>query len=226
MKTHFIQALEDLKNMLAEIALKAEAAVKKSIVAVEHGACADARQIVWDDSWIDAQEIRIEEECLKILALHQPVASDLRQVITILKVNNEIERIGDLAVNIADRVEDISLYMDGEMEKISFHKMSSLACEMLKNALDSLAYHDADMAAQVIQADDAVDELHKANYPIVRNSIIAHPQQAQYYMDCITISRCLERIADIATNIAEDVIYLESGHIVRHIHPGESNEQQ
>jgi len=223
MKAHFIQAMEDLKNMLAELAAKAENSVNSAVNAVEMNSPESAFMVLNNDREIDDAEIRIEEECLKILALYQPVASDLRQVITIFKVNNEIERVGDLAVNIAERSGDMAFYQERVIEKIDFHDMVSTACEMLKKALDSLAYHDVVMAAGVIKLDDKVDISHRENYRKVRELVLAHPNEAQYYLDCLTVSRCLERIADIATNIAEDVIYLESGRIVRHSHEGEDN---
>ncbi len=223
MTNHFIHALENLKNMLSEVAAQAEAAVHAAVGAAANDSPESALLVVSRDHEIDDAEIAIEEECLKILALYQPVASDLRQVVTILKVNNEIERVGDLAVNIAERVEDMAYYRELGIEKIDFHDMVSKACAMLKQSLDSLAYHDAALAAAVIAGDDAVDALHRGNYGQVRNAILKHPAEAQYYMDCLTVSRCLERIADIATNIAEDVIYLESGRIVRHRHEGENN---
>ncbi len=220
MKAHFVHALETLKNMLSEIASQAEQAVHSAVEAVEKNSPESARVVISHDNDIDNAEILIEEECLKILALYQPVASDLRQVITILKVNNELERVGDLAVNIAERVEDMTLYQEKSIEKFDFHDMVFQACEMLKRALDSMAYHEADTAEAVIRLDDALDAVHRDNYGKVRDMIIKYPSEAQYYMDCLTISRCLERIGDIATNIAEDVIYLESGRIVRHCHEG------
>ena len=225
MKAHFIQATEDLKNLLFEVTARAEQAVHSAIGAVENNSAGDAVQVIENDRAIDAAEIKIEEECLKILALYQPVASDLRLVITILKVNNEIERVGDLAVNIAERVEDIVRYREKAIEKLNFRDMVCQACKMLRDALDSLAYHDIALAAEVIRRDDAVDALHRENYGRVRDMILRYPDEAQYYMDGLTVSRCLERIADIATNIAEDVIYLESGSIVRHRHEGEKSDE-
>ncbi|MEA4862383.1 MAG: phosphate signaling complex protein PhoU [Victivallaceae bacterium] len=220
MKAHFVHALETLKDMLSEIASQAEQAVHSAVDAVEKNSPESARIVISHDNDIDDAEILIEEECLKILALYQPVASDLRQVVTILKVNNELERVGDLAVNIAERVEDMALYQEKSIEKFDFHDMVFHACEMLKRALDAMAYHEADTAEAVIGLDDALDAIHRENYKRVRDMIIKYPAEAQYYMDCLTVSRCLERIGDIATNIAEDVIYLESGRIVRHCHEG------
>lgn len=223
MKTHFIKAMDNLKSMLSEAAALAEGAANLAVSAAESGNSESATNVIVNDAKINDAEIRIEEECLKILALYQPVAGDLRQVVTILKVNNEIERVGDLAVNIAERVDDMNIYRDKDCEKIDFRPMVNAACVMLKDALDSLAYGDAMKAMRVIESDDAVDGFHKDNYRKVRDFILTYPKEAQYYMDCLTISRCLERIGDIATNIAEDVIYLENGTIVRHMHEGENN---
>ncbi len=225
MKAHFVKALENLQNMLGAVAAGVEHSVHDAVGAVESNSIESALKVIRDDHAIDDAEIRVEEECLKILALYQPVASDLRQVITILKVNNELERAGDLAVNIAERVEDIARYREEEIEKLDFRDMVSKACGMLNKALDSLAYHDEKLAAEVIAGDEAVDKIHRENYCRVRESMLKYPMQAQYYLNGLTVSRCLERIADIATNIAEDVIYLESGRIVRHRHEGEKNGQ-
>ena len=209
--------------MLGSISSYAEEAVQLSGKAVSEISLEKASSVIAGDARIDAMEIEIEEECLKILALHQPVASDLRQVITILKVNSELERIGDLAVNMAERVANIDSFKNHEIEKFDFSDMLHIACGMLKDALDSLSYHDAALAQNVIERDEKVDLIHHDNYGVVRTFILKYPDCAQYYLNGLTISRCLERIADIATNIAEDVIYLESGRIVRHCHETEKN---
>ena len=221
MKGHFNNALNNLQSMLGSMAAYAEEAVQLSGKAVGEVSLEKAVSVIDGDEKIDAMEIEIEEECLKILALHQPVASDLRQVITILKVNSELERIGDLAVNMAERVGNIDSFKNQEIEKIDFCDMLHTACGMLKDALDSLSYHDAALAQDVIERDEKVDKIHHDNYGAVRSFILKYPDCAQYYLNGLTISRCLERIADIATNIAEDVIYLESGKIIRHCHETE-----
>ena len=221
MKGHFNNALINLQSMLGSMAAYAEEAVLLSGKAVEEVSLEKAASVIAGDEKIDTMEIEIEEECLKILALHQPVASDLRQVITILKVNSELERIGDLAVNMAERVGNIDSFKDQEIEKFDFCDMLHIACGMLKDALDSLSYHDTVLAQDVILRDEKVDLIHHDNYGVVRTFILKYPDCAQYYLNGLTISRCLERIADIATNIAEDVIYLESGRIVRHCHETE-----
>lgn len=218
MKTHLIQAIEQLKFMLIEAAATIEGAVARAVGAVEAHAKPEAVAVIAGDSLVDQTEIMIEEECLKILALYQPVAGDLRQVITILKINTELERVGDLAVNIAERAIDMAGFDENTIERFSFCDMVSNTTAMLKKSLDAMAYGDVARATEVIHMDDAVDCVHRGNYGRTRDMIIHHPDQAGYYMDCLTVSRCLERIGDIATNIAEDVIYLESGRIVRHLH--------
>ena len=220
MTAHFSHAMEHLKNMISELTAKVEISVHLAVQAVTNLNAESAAAVIAGDPAVDEEEIRIEEECLKILALYQPVAGDLRQVITILKINNEIERVGDLTVNIAERVPDMVKYQKLEIEKIDFSDMVSIACYMLQKSLDAMTYHDLNAAAEVIGKDDEIDQIHRDNYAQVRDRIIGYPDAASYYMNYLTVSRCLERIADIATNIAEDVIYLESGKIVRHQHEG------
>ena len=140
MKGHFHNALNNLQSMLGSMAAYAEEAVQLSGKAVEEVSLEKAASVIAGDEKIDTMEIEIEEECLKILALHQPVASDLRQVITILKVNSELERIGDLAVNMAERVGNIDSFKNHRIEKFDFGDMLHIACGMLKDALDSLSY--------------------------------------------------------------------------------------
>jgi len=223
MKSHFIQAIRNLKDMLANLAARVEHTVHLAVEAVINHQVDVAEQIISQDHEIDQEEVIIEEECLKILALYQPVAGDLRQVITILKINNEIERIADMAVNIAERVPGMAQFTESQVDKFDFSIMVVKACDMLKKALDAMTYHDVITATEVIRLDDAVDDIHQDNYGVAREQILRHPAQAGYYLDCLRVSHCLERIADIATNIAEDVIYLESGNIVRHSHEGNNH---
>lgn len=223
MKGHFNNALNNLQNMLESMALYVEEAVRLSGKAVAEFSIPSASQVIAGDEKIDTMEIQIEEECLKILALHQPVASDLRQVITILKVNNELERIGDLAVNMAERVGSLNSFKEKDIKKIDFTDMLHHACDMLRDALRSLVNHNIVLAQEVIERDEKVDKIHHDNYAIVKTLMLKYPDNAQYYLNGLTISRCLERVADSATNIAEDVIYLESGKIVRHCHETEKN---
>lgn len=217
MKVHFEKAMATLKQLLSENAARAQSAVNDAVCAMEHGDSALADAVIQGDSAIDLAENVIEERCLDILALYQPVATDLRRVVTILKANGEIERAGDLAVNIADRVGDANRYE--VKETWDFGKMGALATGMFTQALQTLATGDADSARRLLTADDELDALHRQSYARATQGILDHPSSAGYYLDALTVSRCLERLGDLATNIAEDVIYLETAEIVRHEPP-------
>lgn len=220
MKEHFTQEISQLKRHLARQATEAEAALGKALQAIETFDAALAAQVAENDYAIDCEEIRIEEDCLKILALYQPVASDLRTIVTVLKINSEIERVADMAVNIAERTKSVAESGVPAEKRIDFTKMASVATAMLKDALDAFAYRDPDAARAVIRRDDEVDALHAANIRQIQTDIANDPARAAYYLSCMTISKNLERIGDVATNICEDVIYLECGTIVRHGNAG------
>jgi phosphate transport system protein len=173
-----------------------------------------AREVIDADSRVDDMEVELEEECLKVLALHQPVAKDLRLMIAILKINNDLERIGDQAVNIAKRVRHLSA--EERLDKDALNKMADIVRKMLRTSLDSLVDVDVDLGNNVLALDDEVDELNRSNFKRAIKMIRQNPEEADEIMGSLTISRNLERIADLATNIAEDVIYLISGEIIRH----------
>lgn len=214
MKIHFEIALAKLNQLLEDNATRTEAAVNSAVKAMETGAVDLAQSVIDGDQAIDLAENHIEEECLEILALYQPVTTDLRRVMTVFKTNGEIERAGDLAVNIANRVADAAAY--NIHNGWNFEKISSKATKMFSMALLSLRKGDAALAKTIIELDEEVDFLHKSSYLKVSDGIISNPSAAGYYLDALTVSRALERLADIATNIAEDVIYLETAEIVRH----------
>lgn len=218
MKEHFTQEIVQLKRHLALQTAAAENALGKAIRAVATLDTALADEIARSDYAIDCEEIRIEEDCLKILALYQPVASDLRTIITVLKINVEIERVADMAVNIAERTKSVASADVPVANRIDFSPMATAATRMLKDSLDAFAYRDPAVAETIIARDEEVDALHRENIELIRKNIAANPENAPYYLSCMTISKNLERVADIATNICEDVIYLERGKIVRHAH--------
>jgi len=167
------------------------------------------------DSELDEQEVKIEEECLKVLALHQPVARDLRFVVAILKINNDLERIGDIVANIADRGIRLSVYETPKlMEKILV--MGKRAQNMLKESIYALVSLDVKTAHEVIQEDDVVDRL---NVEVIKGVIqeIASTKTPEALLLIHSMARDLERIGDHATNIAEDVAYLVDGTIIRHV---------
>lgn len=217
MKEHFIQEISQLNRHLSRQAMEAETALGKALRAIERFDVALAAEVAESDYAIDCEEIRIEEDCLKILALYQPVASDLRTIVTVLKINSEIERVADMAVNIAERTKSVAESGVPAEMRIDFTEMATAVSAMLRRSLDAFAYHDPAAARAVIADDDEADALHSGNIALIRKNIAAHPEYASYYLSCMTISKNLERIGDVATNICEDVIYLECGSIVRHV---------
>jgi phosphate transport system protein len=174
-----------------------------------------ARKIIDEDIQIDRTEVEVEEECLKVLALHQPVAIDLRFIVAVLKINNDLERIGDLAVNIAER----SYFLASQPEinvSFDFTEMSNNTEAMLNKSLDALVNLSPALAHEVCISDDVIDNINRQMYLKIQDEIIKHPDRITALIHLLSISRHLERIADHATNIAEDVIYMIEGEIVRH----------
>ena len=171
--------------------------------------------VVDEDNDVDQMEVDIEEECLKLLALYQPVATDLRFIIAVLKINNDLERIGDEAVNIAER----SLFL-AQHEPVGdffdFTDMAQKTQAMLRRSLDALVSLDPDLARAVGAADDEVDELNRQMYLLVQQAMRRQPEKIEQFIHYLSTSRHLERIADYATNIAEDVVYMIEGEVVRH----------
>ena len=215
MTKHFQRELIQLKKRILSLGTMAEERVRIAIKAMERRDSALAERIIRTDYEIDEAEMEIEEECLKILALHQPVAVDLRFLSAVIKINNDLERIGDEAVNIADRVLIIS-----KREKLvipfDFSVMAEKTEIMLKTSLDAVVNLDLDLAIKVIISDDEVDALENKAYDVIKKAIEDHPNQIGYLINLLLISRHLERIADHAQNIAEEVVYMIEGEIVRH----------
>ena len=215
MTKHFERELDILKKKLLELSVAVEESVLKATKAVGEHDESLAREVIENDDAIDMQEVALEEECLKILALYQPVAVDLRFIIATLKINNDLERIADLAVNVAER----SIVIGRQMNiaaPFDFTVMAEKSRTMLTRAIDSLIKQDPTMAEEVCQADDEVDAINREVYRLVYQRLMTSPQDAEILINYISVSRHLERIADYATNIAEDVIYLVEGKIVRH----------
>jgi phosphate transport system protein len=215
MTKHFVRELEKLKKKILSLGALVEERVYLAIKAIESKDPDLATRIIRSDYEIDETEVEIEEECLKILALHQPVAIDLRFIVAVIKINNDLERIGDEAVNIAERIQSMAKYPN-----ISFHfdytEMAEIAAAMLKQSLDALVNLDIDTAFRVITMDDDVDNIQGNAYSQIKPAMREHPQEMTYLINLYLISRHLERVADHATNIAEEVIYLIEGEIVRH----------
>ncbi len=215
MARHFQKELEKVKKMILSLGAMVEERVRQSWKAIETIDPGIARQIIRTDHEVDEMEVEIEEECLKIMALHQPVAIDLRFLIAVIKINNDLERIADETVNIAERVATLDKHPTTKFF-FDYEPMAATTEEMLKLSLDALVNMDVDIAFKVVTMDDEVDEIHRQAYGLIRDEMKEHPEQIIFLMNFYLISRHLERIADHATNIAEEVIYLIEGEIVRH----------
>lgn len=214
MAKHLQRDLEDLKQQILAVGTMVEEAVNDSILAAVGGRPDLAEKVRNGDARIDRREVEVEDDCLKILALHQPVAADLRFVVTALKVNNDLERIGDLATNIANRA--LHLNKLGGDTVIDLTAMSQVVIEMMRDSLDALVKLDVDTAWKVCRTDNQVDDLHRDSYTEIQDIIRNDIEKLDRAVSTLSISRYLERIADLATNIAEDVIFLVEGEVVRH----------
>lgn len=207
--------MERLKQDILSLGAIVEDDVRKAVQSLENKDSSLAEQVIRGDMDVDQAEVNLEEECLKTLALHQPVAIDLRFIVSVLKINNDLERIGDLAVNIAERA--LYLAEHGDMEvPFDFGEMARLAQKMVKDSLDALVNVDAELARRVCGADDDVDALNRQMYISIQEEIREHPERLEGLIHLLSSSRHLERIADHATNIAEDVVYMVEGDIIRH----------
>ncbi len=215
MTRHFQRELERLKKRILSLGAMVEERVRMAVKAIVTRDGRLAQEIIDHDYEVDEAEMEIEEECLKILALHQPVAVDLRFLSAVIKINNDLERVGDEAVNIAERVCVIA-----QEEKLDipfdYSVMAEKAEAMLKRSLDALVNMDLDVAAKVCISDDEVDDLQKEAYSVIKQAIHKSPGRVEYLLNLLLISRHLERIADHATNIAEEVVYMIDGEIARH----------
>lgn len=218
MSKHFERELAGLQDRLLTLFSVVERMISQAtrqLIAEASGSIVDALEE--DDDFINEQEVVIEEECLKLLALYQPVAGDLRMITTVMKINIDLERIADLACNIAERVEAIQLYPYFPIPD-QIAEMARDATEMVRQALNSFVGMNLAMAKQVIIDDRKVDELNRQAIKEVKTLMASQPDLIDPALSCFSLSRHLERIADHAENIAEEVIYMISGEIIRHKH--------
>ena len=216
MAKHFRREMEKIKKRILALGALVEDRVRLAAKGIETRAMFDVNRVLKSDHEIDNEEVEIEEECLKILALHQPVAVDLRFIVAVIKINNELERIADEAVNIAWRVKSV-IESPAKCDcSYDYATMSHKAQRMLKRSLDALVNLDVDEAFKVCLIDDEVDQMKKDFYKIHLERLARHSDAASYLHNLFLISRHFERIADHATNIAEEVIYLVEGEIIRH----------
>ncbi|MBI3829519.1 MAG: phosphate signaling complex protein PhoU [Planctomycetes bacterium] len=215
MSKHMQVEIEKLKKKLLGLSAVVEESVRRAVASIDRRDDALAKRVIESDIEIDHQEVDVEEDCLKLLALYQPVATDLRFIVAVLKLNNDLERIGDLAVNIAERAVFLAKQKKIDLS-IDLLTMAEKSQKMLRESLDALVNHDSKLARTVCAADDEVDAMNREMYGHIKEAIHRHPERVDYLLHLLSVSRHLERIADHATNIAEDVIYMIEGEIVRH----------
>jgi phosphate transport system protein len=213
---HFQRELDKIKKMILSLGALVEQRVHRIKTAIEERDVNLAKEIRHLDHEIDEMEVEIEEECLKIIALHQPVAADLRFLIAVIKINNDLERIGDQVVNIAQRVMRITKRAVAPYH-FDYSVMADKAEAMLRMSLDSLVNQDLDLAIKVLHLDDEVDKLKNKAYDRIKQAMAdGATEDVGYMINLLLISRHIERLADHATNIAEEVVYMIEGEIVRH----------
>ena len=214
MSQHQFRQLSLLREKILHVGATVESALSKAVLAVVNRDAQMAASVVDQDDIIDQLEVEVEEECLKTLALHQPVAADLRLVVSILKINNDLERMGDLARNIAKRGVYLAQQPPSEFAG-EIRAMASKVQSMVKRCLDSLIEQDTAKARKVRDDDDEVDAINKHVQTMVRGRLHDAPHDIETALKWSAVSKNLERIADMATHIAEDVIYMVEGDIVR-----------
>jgi len=215
MAANLHKEINKIKKSILSLGAMAEHRFRRAIDAVKKGDKDIAQSIIDSDVEVDELEVDIEEECLKILALYQPVAVDLRFIIAVIKINNDLERVADEAVNIAQRVKSISGRNIGKYN-FDYTRMAELAGLMLKKSLDSLVQMDSDIAECVQTTDKLVNTIRNEAYDAMKDAILSSPEYAGQIVNRYLIGRHLERIGDHATNIAEEVRHLVNGKIVRH----------
>jgi phosphate transport system protein len=215
MSIHFHRELEKLRKMiLAEGALILDN-LSRVVVALMERDLELAETIIAGDSEIDQMEVEIEEHCLKILALHQPVANDLRFIVGVLKMNNDMERMGDLVANIAKRARYLAK-REPVGWPLDLEAFAGDVRAMVNGALDALVMGDPEVARQVCAQDNVIDRYKRRMIAALREMIQEKQEKAAILLKMIDVPRHLERIADLATNVAEDVIYMVEGNIIRH----------
>lgn len=205
--------LKELSEVLVQLADKVLQNFNDALQTVKVQDAQRARKIRLIDNEIDLAEVKLEEQCLAFLALQQPVARDLRTVVTIIKINDDLERIGDLAVHIIERMPDLGHQV---MEQYEFEQMGNLSAGMVKQAIEAFVARDKQLAEKVCDTDEAVDTMHRVVFRKVSESMKTGTANTEQLLAVLSVSRYIERMADHATRIAREVLYLVTGEIVRH----------
>lgn len=221
MTAHFVSLLDQLRRKSLRMASMVEDIVHEACECVFSSDAHLARRVVARDEEVDAEEVEVELEAIRLMALYQPVGSDLRLLCTVLKVNNDLERISDCAVNLAERAKHLELQPLANRNDL-LKEMCPLVRRLLRNAIHAYSVEDVNSARRVLHDDNDVD----SNYAAIVRRIIQEASRADIagHLDMLSVAKNLERIADHATNIAEDVIFLITGAIVRHRHDAEETD--
>lgn len=213
--SHLQRDLAHLRQEILKMGGLVEAALRDATMALVQRKADLARRVIERDADIDSLELAIDDACLKVLALHQPVARDLRFITATMKINNDLERIGDLASNLAQRAVDL-IDKPAFDEPLEFERMTELVGEMLRASLDALVRGDCRAARRVIAQDDLVDAINRRHFDVIEARMTRESELVPTGILSLSASRHLERVGDLATNIAEDVIFLVEAQDVRH----------
>ncbi len=217
MQRHFDQELSVLKDKLLTLASLAEEAVSNSLKSLVERDDSQARAVIEADSLLDAMEVELDELCISMLALHSPIASDLRLITIAMKITRDLERVGDEATTIARRA--IALNSEAQLNAyVDVSRMGSLALAMLKDALDAFVHRDSEKARAVVPRDKEVDQIHKQLHRDLLAFMIENASSITRALNIMVISKSLERVGDHAANIAEEVVYLYESRDIRHCH--------
>lgn len=225
MQRHFDEELQELNKEILRMSSLTEEAIFKSVEALKNRSVEQAKQVIADDKQIDEMELNIDEKCLDLLALHQPMAIDLRFITMTMKISTDLERIADLAVDIAQRALEIA---DKPLLKplIDIPKLAVVAQSMVKDAIDAFVRRDTELAKKVILRDPEADNLrNEVQEELINDYIAKDSTAAPRAVPLLLVARHLERICDHTTNIAEDVIYIVEAKVVKH-HPDALKEQK
>lgn len=217
MSLHLQRDLDALKKEVLQLGNLVESAINAAILALNNRETELADKVMQYEKEINDKEVYIEEECLKILALHQPVAVDLRFIVVVLKVNNDLERMGDFAKNIAKRAIFLATQPPIPIFQEFAVELPVMVRTMVRKSLDALVTLDVDLARNVIKMDEKVDEINREMYAEVHRIIQQDASKAEVAMSLLSTSRYMERIADLSTNIAEDVMFMVEGRVFRHM---------
>jgi phosphate transport system protein len=201
--------------MLIRMGSLVEEQIDCAVRAMAESDVALARLVIERDKKVDEFDNAIDQHCMRVFALTQPVAIDLRLLMAALKINNELERIGDIAVNLAERVEPLLPYA-GFVKKTPLREMATAAREMVKDSIDSFVNNDPELAKKILISDDAIDSFDRETFNLMIKKMKESPENVEPAAHMMILSRHIERLADHATNIAEDVIFLVNAKIIKH----------